>query len=174
MERQIGEITSAWQDINPPMASAPRPEPPSPCSERLAPATSEQFRNELTGCLALVAPVGMTEEARRDWLLAAWATLKHLPADLLADGCRAARETCDHPARIVPAILAETAQRMRWRRERVTDEHLALPAPSRRSVMDRRGEPMSEADTAELNRVLEALGATARYRADGSRYTVAA
>jgi hypothetical protein len=31
---------------------------------------------------------------------------------------------------------------------------------------------MSEADTAELNRILENLGATARYRTDGSRYVV--
>lgn len=34
----------------------------------------------------------------------------------------------------------------------------------------RRGEPMSEDETTELNRQLESLGAKARYRADGSRY----
>jgi hypothetical protein len=74
----------------------------------LSPATSRQFRDELTACLALVAPVGMTEEARGEWLAVAWATLRHLPADLLAIGCARARESCDHPARIVPAIVAET------------------------------------------------------------------
>jgi hypothetical protein len=36
--------------------------------------------------------------------------------------------------------------------------------------MDRRGQPMSEEDTNELNGILENLGANARYRSDGSRY----
>jgi hypothetical protein len=38
--------------------------------------------------------------------------------------------------------------------------------------MDRRGKPMSEAETEELNATLERLGATARYRPDGSRFTI--
>lgn len=113
----------------------------------------------------------MTEEAKRDWLKVAWAELKHLPADVLAAGCSEARKTVDHPAKIVPAIIEATAQAMRWRKGAVNDK-LALPAPSRRSVMDRRGEPMSEADTNELNGILANLGATARYRTDGSRYTI--
>lgn len=162
---------TAWEDINPMMASAPRPAPASPCSARLEPAAKDHFRNELVACLALVAPVGMTEEAKRDWLKVAWKELKHLPADVLSAGCSQARKSCDHHAKIVPAIIEATAQTMRWRRDAVS-ENLALPAPSRRSVMDRRGEPMSEADTAELNRILDSLGATARYRADGSRYSV--
>lgn len=52
----------------------------------------------------------------------------------------------------------------------------ALPAPKGppppKPLMERRGEPMSEADTTELNQRLEKLGALARYRSDGSRYTV--
>lgn len=132
------------------------------------PATSEQLAVELTSCLALVAPVGMTEEAKRDWLKVAWSELGHLPADVLSAGCSAARKTCDHPAKIVPAIIEATAQAMRWRKGSA-DDAIALPAPSRKHVLDRRGEPMSEADTAELNRILESLGATARYRTDGTR-----
>ena len=50
----------------------------------------------------------------------------------------------------------------------------ALPAPrpvsAPKPLMERRGEPMSEAETAELNTALEKLGAKARYRPDGSRY----
>jgi hypothetical protein len=46
----------------------------------LEPASRVVFRNELTACLSLVAPVGMTEEAKADWLLVAWETLKHLAA----------------------------------------------------------------------------------------------
>jgi hypothetical protein len=117
----------------------------------------------------------MTEEARRDWLAVAWGTLKHLPADILAIGCKAAREKCDHPSKIVPAILAETDQMMRWRRESERNSELAgaaLPPPTKRHVMDRRGEAMTEEDTAELNALLENLGATARYRPDGSRYLI--
>jgi hypothetical protein len=140
----------------------------------MKPATKEHFRNELVACLALVSPVGMTEEAKRDWLKVAWAELKHLPADILSAGCSEARKTCDHPAKIVPAIIEATAQAMRWRRNSAEDGPLALPAPSTKHVLDRRGEPMSESDTAQLNGILENLGATARYRPDGSRYTVQA
>ncbi len=171
MTKSIGELT-AWAEINPTMALAPQPEQRLACSAALTPATSEQFRNELTSCLALTAPAGMTEEARREWLLVAWETLKHLPSDILASGCRKARQICDHPSKIVPAIIAETDEWMRLRQssQRNVVEVAALPAPSVKHVMERRGEPMSEEDTAELNRILEYQGATARYRPDGSRY----
>jgi hypothetical protein len=71
----------------------------------------------LTACLTLVAPVGMNEEAKRDWLKIAWATVGHLPADMLSRGCKAAREKCDHPSKIVPTIIRETEQSMRWRKD---------------------------------------------------------
>jgi hypothetical protein len=108
---------TAWEDINPATALARQPEPRLPSSDRLQPASNEVFRNELTACLALVVPVGMTEESRREWLAVAWATLKHLPPDVLAIGALAARQKCDHPAKIVPTIIAETQQVMGWRRE---------------------------------------------------------
>ncbi len=169
MAKQIGEALGAWGDINPAMSLVPRREPQLPCSAR--PATSDQFRNELTACLALVVPVGMTEESRREWLTVAWGTLKHLPPDALLVGCKAARETCDHPSKIVPAILKATEQMMSWKRGSSNPAHVALPAPTARPLMDRRGEAMSDDDTAELNTILESLGATARYRADGSRHS---
>lgn len=37
-------------------------------------------------------------------------------------------------------------------------------------LMDRRGQPMSDEDTAELNAILESVGATKRYRSDGTRF----
>jgi hypothetical protein len=121
-----------WEEINPPMALAPQRGLPSQSSDRLAPATSAVFRNELTACLTLVAPAGMTEEARRDWFAVAWATLKHLPPDILAIGCKKARETCDHPSKVVPTILAETKEMLGWRRDVVTGESrpLQLPKPN--------------------------------------------
>lgn len=117
----------AWEEINPVTVSARPPARLSPSLVRLVPATSDEFRNELTACLALVVPVGMTEEGRREWLAVAWETLKHLPADLLARGCQKARETCDHPSKIVPAILAETDQSMGWRRDAVRSSGETVP-----------------------------------------------
>jgi hypothetical protein len=165
---------TAWEEINPPMALAPLQGRQGPCSvsTSLEPASSEQFAVELTACLALVVPVGMTEEARREWLSVAWTTLKHLPSDLLARGCHAARQTCDHPSKIVPAILDATRESIEARKRIGRSDYAALPAPCRKSVMDRRGEPMSDEDTETLNRILESLGATARYRSDGSRYSI--
>jgi hypothetical protein len=73
----------------------------------------------------------MTEEGRREWLAVAWATLSHLPADLLSIGCKAARETCDHPSKIVPAIIEATREAMGSRRRIAEwdDPPLALPRP---------------------------------------------
>jgi hypothetical protein len=115
----------------------------------------------------------MDEAARGEWLAVAWETLKDLPADLLRIGCAKARKIADHPAKIVPMIHAEVDDLLRYRRDAARDERArleALPAPSKRDVMDRRGQPMSRSDTAELNERLKRLGATARYREDGSRY----
>jgi hypothetical protein len=122
---------TAWEEINPPTALAQRQEQRSKSLARLVPATNEQFRNELTACLALVVPVGMTEEGRSEWLSVAWATLSHLPPDVLAVGCKAARERCDHPSKIVPTIIAETKEMMGWRRDAVRQPEAArqLPRP---------------------------------------------
>ena len=166
---------TAWEDINPAMALAAPPEPRS-TSLGLTPATPTEFRNELTACLTLVAPSGMSEDDRREWLRVAWGALSHLPADLIGRGCRVARQKCDHPAKIVPTIMAEVKEEWERRRRNRSEDaersaRLRLPPP-KRHVMDRRGEPMDEAETAELNRILDKLGATSRYRPDGSRYKV--
>ena len=101
-----------WEEINPAAARRSVPQLSS-----LEPATRIEFRNELTKCLALVAPVGMDEGAKADWLAAAWETTGHLPADLLQIGCAHARKVADHPAKIVPAIIAETNGLYRGRRD---------------------------------------------------------
>lgn len=115
----------------------------------------------------------MGEKERRDWLTVAWGTLKFWPVDLLRIGCEEARQTCDHPAKIVKAIVEATKDTLDRRRDRNRggDGPLCIAGPGhKKPVMDRRGQAMSEEDTAELNRILESLGATARYRSDGSRY----
>lgn len=73
------------------------------------------FRRELTSCLSLVAPVGMDVATRREWLASAWGTLKDYPADLIERGCAHARRVADHPAKIVPAILAEVDDALKAR-----------------------------------------------------------
>jgi len=82
----------------------------------LTPASKMEFRNQLTACLVLTAPSGMTEEARSDWLRVAWMTLSHLPSDLLERGCKKAREKADHPSKIVPYILKEVEEDIVWRK----------------------------------------------------------
>lgn len=164
---------TAWEDINPATALAARRAPPPPSLERLQPASPEMFRDELTSCLILVAPVGMTEEAKREWLAVAWQTLNDFPADMLAAGCQKARETCDHPSKIVPAIVAETADWLASRRTCATSAPMLISGPagprSIGALMDARGKPMIEAETEMLNRHLEWLGSPMRYRTDGSR-----
>lgn len=85
------------------------------------PADVADFRRELTACLALCAPSAMGEQDRNEWLRAAWGTLRHLPADLLARGCAAARAEADHPSRIVPIVSRETGEWLRLRRRRWRD-----------------------------------------------------
>lgn len=122
-----------WEEINPMTVSARRPAPLPACSERLRPASQERFRDELSGCLALTAPVGMAEEARAEWLAVAWATVGHLPDDLLTEGCIHARKVADHPSKIVPAIIARTDERLAERRRveaSIRDTNTArLPSP---------------------------------------------
>ena len=78
---------------------------------KLKPASKQDFAAELTACLSLVAPVGMGEDERKDWLRAAC-----IPSDLLSRGCAVARRFCDHHAKIVPAILNEVD--LIWKRRR--------------------------------------------------------
>lgn len=164
------ENETAWQDINP--ANQLRASAPLPAC--LEPASREDFGRELTKCLALVVPAGMGEDARVEWLTAAWEATGHLPADLLAIGAAKARLVADHPAKIVPAIMAEVEDLLAARKSAAEDRERMerLPPPTKRDVMDRRGEAMSAEDTAELNDRLEKLGATARYRPDGSKYFI--
>ena len=130
----MSDIPNEVTDIRSRMALVPQPERLDQSLERLRPATRTEFGAELTACLALVAPVGMTEEARREWLAVAWTTVGHLPATLLKIGAQAAREKADHPSKIVPIILAETREMMDRRREGARFEHFdwpALPGPDR-------------------------------------------
>jgi hypothetical protein len=135
-------------------------------SERLRPATPDQMQAELTACLALSGASGMSEDDRCEWLRAARLTLEGIPADLLAQGCRKARATCDHPSKIVPAIMADVTDQWKWRRE-------SRPAPPRVETIppERRIEqPLTPDQVDEWNAIMARAGASTRYRPDGSRY----
>jgi hypothetical protein len=84
----------------------------------LKPATFPEFLAAVTPCLQLVAPVGMTGDDTDAWFDAAYMALSHLPADILADGARKAMGRADHPSKVVPAIIAASADwlesRRRW------------------------------------------------------------
>lgn len=84
----------------------------------LVPATPTRAIQELGHCLALVAPTGMSSDDRTEWLRAAQVTLCDIPADLLQRGCEAARRVCDHPSKVVPAILSEIKMAMELRQAR--------------------------------------------------------
>lgn len=76
----------------------------SELSWKVAPPTSAQALAELTRCLALAVPAGMTEPAREAWLRVAVAEVGGIPAAYFAEACQHARRTADHPAKIIPAI----------------------------------------------------------------------
>jgi len=80
------------------------------------PATPTQLAEALTPCLALVAPVGMDEDAQATWFQAAFMALADYPAELVKRGAKAAMLKADHPSKIVPLIVSEVAQAMEWRK----------------------------------------------------------
>ena len=86
----------------------------STTSAQCDPATLKQGKSELGACLTLVSPSGLTANDRTEWLAVAMQTLSGIPADLLARGCKQARETCRFPSEIVPAIMNEA--RDEWAR----------------------------------------------------------
>lgn len=61
----------------------------------------------LTSCLALVRPVGMTEDEAEDWLSVALGVVAEYSATSLRLAARKAQKTCTHHAQIVPAIVKE-------------------------------------------------------------------
>lgn len=86
--------------------------------EYFDPAPTGFLIAQLSACLALVRPVGMTERETEDWLAVAAETLGDIPIDLLEEGAREARDTCTHHAQIVPTIRKTVKERVESRRAR--------------------------------------------------------
>lgn len=84
---------------------------------------------QLSACLALVRPVGMTEGETMDWLAVAADAVGYIPAHILESGCRRARAKCTHHAQIVPTIIEETRADMDWHNRPKVPASLRLVPP---------------------------------------------
>lgn len=94
----------------------------------------------------------MTSDDRTEWLKVARMTLADVPADLLARGCEVARRKCDHPAKVVPAILDEIEMALRFRRERL--------APVVKPARQAKAEPEpGYVDPAEVRKLIQSIAA---------------
>lgn len=91
---------------------------------------------QLLRCLTLTAPSGMTQADREEWLAVAMPEVGHIPGSIFLDACAHARRTCDHPAKIIPAIcgyepdrefLTESAWRRRLASARAQLANLDAP-----------------------------------------------
>jgi hypothetical protein len=98
--------------------------------DRLAPATDAQIVTALAGVLVLVAPSGFSEGDRRAWLASAAITLKNIPPDLLERGAAHARRVADHPAKVIPAIMAEIEDSWEGRKNERRRDHEFARGPS--------------------------------------------
>ena len=127
---------------------------------------------ELAKMLTLVAPVTMSTEQQEIWLRAAIDSLDGIrPREVIAVSQEVRANVIRH-SQIIPKIR-ELVAANRARETRINQA--ALPPPTHREtyyrdMLTHRGKPMSVEDTAELNRQLARLGATKRYRPDGSKY----
>lgn len=100
----------------------------------MAPSSATEAVACLSTCLALVKPVGMSQDDTAAWLGVAAQEVQHLPLDLLESACREARRTCTHHAQIIPAIIKASEERLAYRRtihhrEEVIPKERRLAAP---------------------------------------------
>lgn len=60
---------------------------------------------ELLRCLALVRPIGMSDDMASDWLAAALFEVRDMGETQFRAACQHARATCTHHGQIIPAIM---------------------------------------------------------------------
>lgn len=80
---------------------------------------------EIQRCFSLVRPVGMTDSAVREWLVAAAAEVQHIAPDTLAAACAEVRRTATHHGQIVPGILGSEAVKRNATHERMVRQLVA-------------------------------------------------
>lgn len=121
--------------------------------------------------LGLVAPVTMSTDQQTLWLASAMDALMDIRPDEIAAVSMEVRRSVTRPSQIVPEIARLVAEkRARQSRMREYDKP-AIPAPPvKLHIADRSRLGFTAEDWAELNEHLERIGATKRYRSDGTRY----
>ena len=82
--------------------NAAQPARPASVSQPVSPQEAVAL---LTSCLALVRPVGMTEDEAEDWLSVALGVVGEYSASSLRVAARKAQKSCTHHAQIVPTIV---------------------------------------------------------------------
>lgn len=96
----------------------------------LQPASPQEAVALLTSCLALVRPVGMTENEAEDWLSVAVGAVIEYPAIYLREAAWQAQKSCTHHAQIVPAMVKHCEGNIPARDPFAWAAHpVALPAP---------------------------------------------
>lgn len=149
----------------------------------LAPADPDGLNDRLTALGMMMAPNRGEAEASI-WLAETRRLLGDLPADILADAIDEHVRT----SKFLPTVaeIRARADPVMAARRRLFSQLDAMarliasgveirPAPPKRD--ERRidpDEPLDEAGTEQLNAMMAKIGATSRWRPDGSRYTVEA
>lgn len=79
----------------------------APQTQRAQPShcSNSELVSQLSACLAVVRPVGMSDSAATEWLAVAAAEVRNMPKSAIDAGCREARQTCTHHGQILPTIL---------------------------------------------------------------------
>lgn len=113
----------------------------------------------LSRCLALCAPSGQSMEDRTEWLLIAIDDVGHYPAEILTAACSHARRTCDHPAKLIPAIVAHAEPALTALRQLVKANRprlvavRALPDPAAAAPP-----PLTQADVDAMLPAMQRIG----------------
>jgi hypothetical protein len=113
----------------------------------------------------------MTAEQQELWLCAAVDALQGIRAGEVREVSAEVRRLVTRHNQIVPEVAKLVADRRKHQSKMREYDQPALP-PVKRHIADRSRESFTAEDWAELNDYLERMGATARYRPDGSRYLV--
>src|SRR3546814_15615037 len=75
-----------------------------------APLSREASIGELTRCLTLCAPSGMSSDERAVWLATAWSEVREIPAPAFLDACKHALPGLDHPAKLITSLVRDTEE----------------------------------------------------------------
>ena len=135
----------------------------------LRPASTEMIAAELSRCLSLCAASAMTMEDRAEWIAVASLEFTDMPEDIFLAACASARRTCDHPSKLVPAIMRFEPETSAETRRYILRQTLMQIENAGRLVLPTEPEPeeeMTEAERAEVARLMADLSRELQMKAD--------